>query len=197
MVDVFEVKREFQMKRQLAASRLKMLALLLLGAVPVYAQNPGLVPHAQPACGVAAAQFQATTTDQHAETQVDPGKALVYLIEEQKFRVFHDVTVRVGIDGKWVGATRGTSYLSFTVEPGEHHLCVDAVSGLLEPARLVSLYGFTVEAGRIYYFRARTMASGSSSGNRDIAILDLDLLNDDQGKLLVANARLSVSHPKK
>lgn len=108
-----------------------------------------------------------TTSDTHAETEVDPGKALIYLIEEQKLRVFRDVTVRVGLDGKWVGAIRGTSYLSFAVEPGEHHLCVDFPSEFLEPGRLVSLYGFTAQAGKTYYFRART-------GNRDIAVLDLD-----------------------
>ncbi|MGC2287133.1 MAG: hypothetical protein WA542_17905 [Candidatus Acidiferrum sp.] len=138
-----------------------------------------------------------TTSDTQAETQVAPGKVLIYLVEEQKLRVFRDVTVRVRLDGKWVGATRGTSYLSFVVEPGEHHLCVDFRSEFLEPGRLVSLYGFTAEAGKIYYFRARTMASVSSSGNRDIAVLDLDLVNDDEGKLLVANSPLSVSHPKK
>jgi hypothetical protein len=185
------------MKRQLVASHLTIPALLLFVALPVFAQNPDLVPHAQPACGVATAQFQVTTSNTHVETQVDPGKALIYLVEEQKFRVFHDVTVRVGLDGEWVGATRGTSYLSFAVEPGEHHLCVDFLSEFLEPGRLVSLYGFTAEAGKTYYFRARTMASISSSGRRDIASLDLDLVNDDQGKLLVANSPLSVSHPKK
>jgi hypothetical protein len=88
--------------------------------------------------------------------------------------------VRVGLDGKWVGATRGTSYLSFAVEPGEHHLCVDLHSEFLEPRRLVSLYGFTAQARKTYYFRARTMASVSSGGKRDIAVLDLDLVNDDQ-----------------
>lgn len=195
MVAVFEVKREFRMKSQLVASRLTILALLVFGAVPVYAQNPDLVPHAQPACGTATAQFQVTTSNEHTEPQVDPGKALIYLVEQQKLRVFRDVTVRVGLDGKWVGATRGTSYLSFAVEPGEHHLCVDFHSDFLEPGRLVSLYGFTAEAGKTYYFRARPLAS--SSGNRDIAVFDLDLVNDDQGKLLVANSPLSVSHPKK
>jgi|HubBroStandDraft_1064217.scaffolds.fasta_scaffold32547_3 hypothetical protein len=185
------------MKSHVVPSRLTILAVLLFGALPAYAQNPDLVPHAQPACGAANAQFQVTTSDTHAETKADPGKALIYLVEEQKLRVFRDVTVRVGLDGKWLGATRGTSYLSFALEPGEHHLCVDFLSEFLEPGRLVSLYGFTAEAGKIYYFRARTMASVSSRGNRDIAVLDLDLVNDDQGKLLVANSPLSVSHPKK
>jgi hypothetical protein len=100
-------------------------ALLLFVALPVFAQNPDLIPHAQPACGATSAQFQVTRSNTHTEPQVDPGKALIYLVEEQKFRAFRDVTVRVGLDGQWVGATRGASYLSFAVEPGEHHLCVD------------------------------------------------------------------------
>jgi hypothetical protein len=105
--------------------------------------------------------------------------------------------VRVGLDGDWAGATRGDSYLSFAVEPGEHHLCVDFLSEFLEPGRLVPVYGFTAQPGKTYYFRARTIASISSSGRRDIASHDLDLLNDDEGKLLVANSPLSVSHTKK
>jgi hypothetical protein len=182
------------MKSQLVALHLIIPALLLFfAALPVFAQNPDLVPRAQPACGAATAQFHVTKSNIHTEPQVDPGKALIYLVEEQKFRAFRDVTVRVGLDGEWVGATRGDSYLSFAVEPGEHHLCVDFLSQFLKPGRLVSLYGFTAQAGKTYYFRARTTASGS----RDVAFLDLDLVNDDEGKLLVANSPLSVSHPKK
>jgi hypothetical protein len=185
------------MKPQFVAAYLAIAMLLLGLSVPVAAQNPDLVHNAQPACGAPAAQFHVSLNNTHTEPQVDPAKALIYVVEEQKFRVFRDVTVRVGVDGAWVGATRGTSYLAFAVEPGEHHLCVDFLSDFLKPGRLVSLYGFTAEAGKIYYFRARTAASVSSSGRRDIASLDLDLANDDQGKLLVANSPLSISRPKK
>lgn len=185
------------MKSQLVASHLAIPALLLFVGLPVFAQNPDLVPHAQPACGAATAKLQVTTSYTRTEPQVDRGKALIYLVEEQKLRVFRDVTVRVGLDGEWVGATRGTSHLSFAVEPGEHHLCVDFLSEFLEPERSVSLYGLTAESGKTYYFRARTIASLSSSGDHNIASLDLDLVNDDEGKLLVANSPISVSHPKK
>jgi hypothetical protein len=184
------------MKAQFIASY-PTIAILFVGlSVPVVAQNPDLVHNAPPACGGTTAQFQVSLSDTHTDPQVDPGRALIYLVEEQKFRLFHDVTVRVGLDGAWVGATRGTSHLSFAVEPGEHHLCVDFLSDFLEPGRLVSLYGFTAEAGKTYYFRARTMASTSGSRRPDSVSLDLDLVNDDQGKLLVANSPVSVSHPK-
>jgi hypothetical protein len=185
------------MHTQPAASHLAILALFVFAALPLHAQNPDLVPHASPSCGPANAQFQVTTSNTHTQPQIDPGKALIYLVEEQKFRAFRNVTVRVGLDGQWVGATRGDSYLYFPVDPGEHHLCVDFLSELLEPARQVALYGFTAQPGKTYYFRARTMASVSENGSRNIAILDLDLLNDDQGKLLVANSPQSASHPKK
>jgi len=176
---------------------MKAAYVAVLVASSAFAQNPDLVPHAQPACGPMNVQFQVKTdSTQHPDAQPEAGKALVYVVEEQKFRVFRDVTVRVGLDGEWVGATRGTSYLAFTVEPGEHHLCVDFLSDFLTPGRLISLFGLNAEPGKLYYFRARTTASGGNASRHDIASLELDLLNDDQGRLLVANAPLSISHPK-
>jgi hypothetical protein len=175
------------MNARLIATHLSLLMVLILGA-PAFAQDPDLVPHAQPACGKWNVHFQVKTDNTHPKPQVDPSKALIYVVEVS------DATVRVGLDGKWAGATRGRLYLWLAVDPGEHHLCVDALSDVVELGRPVSLYGFTAEAGKTYYFRARATLSFSSRWHPD---LDLDLVNDDEGKLLVANASLSISHPKK
>ncbi|HEY6370771.1 MAG TPA: hypothetical protein VIX37_09340 [Candidatus Sulfotelmatobacter sp.] len=50
---------------------------------------------------------------------------------------------------------------------------------------------FTAEEGKTYYFRARVFP-----GEDDYSF-DLDLVNSDQGKFLVASSVLAVSHPKK
>jgi hypothetical protein len=161
------------------------------------------VASAQAACGPATTQFNIKANNQ-APTSIEepqPGKALVYVVEDQKFKAVRDATTRVGVDGAWVGANRGNSYLFFSVEPGEHHLCTDWISEWLTGGRLVSLSGFTAEAGKIYFFRARTTGGPSSLGgyrqSPDWSSLDLDRVNSDEAKLLIASSALSVSHPKK
>lgn len=154
------------------------------------------------ACGPAETSFAVkTTSGSRALQQPEPGKALVYVIEDQKFRAINDATARVGLDGAWVGANRGNSYLYFLVEPGEHHLCTDWISTFLPSGRLVSLAPLTAEADKTYYFRARTSGGKGSLADdhwsADGASIDLDLVNADEGKLLVASSALSVSHPKK
>ena len=122
---------------------------------------------------------------------------MVYVVEDQKFKVVNDVTTRIGVDGTWVGANRGNSYFSFSVEPGKHHLCTDWISGFLPNGRLVSLTSFTAESGAVYYLRARTSASPTSGKAGDGASIDLDLVNEDEGRLLVASSGLSLSQQKK
>jgi hypothetical protein len=145
--------------------------------------------------------FQTVSDAQPPDPQLEAGKALVYVIEDQRFKGIRDATARVGVDGAWVGATRGDSYLFFTVEPGDHHLCADWVSSLVPGGRAVALYGFTAEAGRIYYFRARTIGGPASmaekNGLGDAASIDLDLVNSDEGKYLVASKPFIASHTKK
>lgn len=167
-----------------------------------FAQNPDRVPHAQPACGPLNAELQTKTDyNEAADFQPESGKAMVYVAEEQKYHAARDVTARIGLDGAWVGATRGNSYAFFPVDPGEHHLCADWRSTLLSNGRLVSLFGFTAEAGKVYYFRVRTTGGPSSMLDRsaldESATLDLDLINSDEGKLLVSTSPYSASHPKK
>jgi hypothetical protein len=167
-----------------------------------FAQNPSVMPQLHPACGAMNAQFQVKMDDaQLPDPQVEAGKALIYVVEDQKYKAVRDVTIRIGLDGEWVGATRGNSYLFFPVEPGEHHLCADWTSDFLPSDRLVSLFGLTVESGKTYYFRARTTGGPGSlterNGQGDTASLDLDLVNSDEGKYLVTFSPLSVSHPKK
>jgi hypothetical protein len=58
-------------------------------------------------------------------------------------------------------------------------------------SRSFAMANFTAEAGKVYYFRARIFP-----GRYDYSF-DLDPINGDQGKYLVASSAFSVSHPKK
>jgi hypothetical protein len=168
-----------------------------------------LSPKTQTACrirnlpvGPPNAEFQIKMDNtQSPGFQPESGKALVYVAEDQKFQAAKEVTARIGVDGAWVGATRGNSYLFFSAEPGEHHLCADWRSSFLARGRLVSLFGFTAEAGKVYYFRVRTTGGPSSMLDRsaldESALFDLELINVDEGKLLVSTSPYSTSRPKK
>jgi hypothetical protein len=181
---------------------MKSAVVVIFLAYSAFAQNPSTIPQLHPACGAMNTQFQVKMNDaQLPDPQVEAGKALIYVVEDQKYKAVRDVTLRIGLDGEWVGATRGNSYLFFSVEPGEHHLCADWTSDFLPSGRLVSLFGLTVEAGKTYYFRARTMGGPGSlterNGQGDTSSLDLDLVNRDEGKYLVTTSPMSVSHSKK
>jgi Protein of unknown function (DUF2846) len=181
---------------------MKTAFVVIFLASSAFAQNPDRVPHAQPACGPLNTEFQIKIDyDESPDFQPESGKALVYVAEDQKFQAAKEVTARIGMDGAWVAATRGSSYVFFSVDPGEHHLCADWRSTLLSTGRRISLFGFTAEAGKVYYFRVRTTGGPSSmldqSSLDESALLDLDLINSDEGKLLVSTSPYSVSHPKK
>ncbi len=183
--------------------RAALVMMLLVSSIVVsaLAQNSNEIPRAA-ACGAANVQFSIKmNSGQTTAPEVEAGKALVYVVEDQRFKAVKDVTSRIGLDGAWVGATRGNSFLFFSVEPGEHHVCADWVGSFLTYGHNVALFGFTAEAGKTYYFRARTTGGPPSMMDRnglgDSASVDLDLVNNDEGRLLVEALTLSVSHPKK
>lgn len=178
---------------------MKFAFVVLLITVSAIAQDQSAVSSAESACGPLTAEFQTKIDNsQHPVAQPAPGKATVYVILDQKFQAVRAVTARVAIDGAWAGANRGSSYLFFQTEPGEHHLCTDWISTLLPSGRLVSLANFTAEADGVYYFRVRT-TGGPSSYLKDSdrsASIDLEPVNSDEGKLLVASSPWSNSQPK-
>lgn len=168
---------------------LAMFSVGLAASAPAQGNMDSTSPYA--ACGPNETQFD-TKTDSADSPTVQPaeGKAQVYVVEDQQFKFVKDVTTRVGLDGAWVGANRGNSYFVFLVDPGKHHLCTDWLPSV-GSGRLVSLAEFTAEAGKAYYFRART------TGARDERpAVDLERVNSDEGRLLVSTGSLSISNPK-
>jgi hypothetical protein len=172
---------------------MKAALVVILFAASAFAQDHAIGS----ACGPAAAHFDTQTGAQQAITQPQEGKGQVYVIE-----VFDKVvgelsrpTLRVGLDGAWVGADKGNSYLSFSVDPGEHHLCTNWQSRWKRFSNRAAFTSFTSDPGKIYYFRARIREVGGSSGASTFS-LDLEPVNDDEGKYLVASSALSVSHSR-
>jgi hypothetical protein len=177
------------------------LALVLFLAASAFAQDS---PQPPTACGPLDAKFDAQAEagqpaaqlSAQLSAQAEPGKALVYVAEDftKAPGEIDNPTLRVGMDGAWVGATRTNSYLAFAVEPGEHHLCSSWQSHWQRLSKLAAFAGFTAEAGKVYYFRERI--TYSSAGKAANMILDLEAVNPDEGRYLVATYKPSVSHAK-
>ena len=110
---------------------MKIALVTLLLAASAFAQAPPAI--ATPACGSQKVSFKVKLDEsQHAPAQPEPVKARVYF--------FHDAgtsmtvgypTVKLGMDGAWVGANHGNSYFSVSIEPGEHRVCVTLQSSLV------------------------------------------------------------------
>jgi hypothetical protein len=173
-----------------------ILAVVLLSLPMLAADRAWEMAPVKAACGPDDVKFSASSGGKQSAGQPDPGKALVYVVEqfESPTNALVTPTVRVGLDGAWVGANYGTSYLFVSVEPGEHHLCSDWQSfPPLVPDVQASLAGLTAQAGRTYYFRAH-IVQHSSTGPWT---LDLERVNDDEGQLLVDTSQPSDYRQKK
>ena len=126
------------------------------------------------------------------------GSAAIYLLELYNLRDkgrFGRPTLRAGVDGKWVGATQGLSYVRTIVQPGEHHLCVRWQSHFERLSQEISLYNFTAAPGATYYFRTSIVQDGGENGSGPI-LLDLEPVSTDEGRFLVSEARPAVSKVK-
>ena len=151
------------------------------------------------ACGDDKTTFDVRTQKgQPAPAPPDAGNAQIVFVERFDnvgFCVGCEVTTRVGVDGKWVGADRGNSYFAYTVTPGEHHLCVNwqSVQGRLK--QKVGLTSLNAEPGKIYYFAIDVKIRQYQSGMEQH--LNLAALNEDEGKYLVKTFALASTAPKK
>jgi hypothetical protein len=155
-------------------------------AVSAFAQEqPSAVPAA---CGPKGAFDVKLDQSQHALAQPEPGKARVYFVQDiGAVSCLGSCGAKIGLDGAWAGANKQNSYFSVSVEPGEHHLCANT-SSQFSP-RSVALAHFTAEAGKEYYFRMRPFLAKDQ-------LPDIELIDSDEGKFLIASYPLSMSHPK-
>ncbi|MGD0479359.1 MAG: hypothetical protein ABSA42_04255 [Terracidiphilus sp.] len=182
----------------MAGTAIKSLAILLaLLPLTVIAQNNNAASAGSPGCGDDAVKFSVKTGQGQNLAQPDAGKAVVYFIEDDSnFESSPKPTTRAGLDGKWVGATHGNSYLYFSVDPAVHHLCASWQLGvILGKGRKTAAVHFTAEAGGVYYFEVKNIFDSTKySETLDMSFIPLD---SDEGQLLVNKFALSTSRQKK
>lgn len=175
-----------------------LMLLVLLFAIPAFAQNaPAANASAEAAgCGPDNVSFSVKSNrSTHPVTQPESGKALVYFLQDDKiFASRPRPTVKWGVDGNWIGATQSNAYLSFSVDPGEHHLCAEWQTAVIVGAGHQSAANhFTAEAGQTYFFRAQDFFRQNVSPGR----LKLAPVDSDEAMLLMSKYGLSTSKPKK
>jgi hypothetical protein len=173
-----------------------VVSLFAMFAVPVVAQDQAAAARAAAGCGADNVEFDVKTDkNQHPEGQPDAGKALVYVFEDEKTDpglVIGAVTMRIGLDGQWVGADHGKSYFFFSVDPGDHSVCASWQSSLKRLSKLAGAASLTAAPGSVYYFQAKVDAR-----THDRPAVWMEPVDPAEAKILIASASLSTSHPKK
>jgi hypothetical protein len=164
----------------------KFLLLGLLLATPALGQDQAQDLRTEAGCGPAKMKFDVKVDQkQHAVTQPEAGKALVYLIEQYQSdphsQVIGHVTTRVGLDGKWVGATHEGSYMAFSVEAGTRRVCSDVQSIFAAAAKLSGAFELNAEPGRTYYLRVLVVDLKDRQPHLRVAALD-----EAEGLLMVS-----------
>jgi hypothetical protein len=177
---------------------MKNMLLFLLFVIPIVAQaqDPASAARSAAGCGPEEVEFDVKTDKtQHAAPQPQAGKALVVVLEQEKSDVgfkIGAVTTRIGLDGAWVGANHGSSYLAFPVDPGDHRICAEWQSTFKRLSKLASAASLTAEAGQTYFFETRV-----DERTHDRPAVRIDPLDPAEAQILLASSSLSFSHPKK
>ena len=159
-----------------------------------HAQQPTPNPVAA-ACGSARANYNvnrgAATIDL---APPPPGQALVYIIETMPDYPFVTKKVNIGLDGTWLGATDAQSHMSFTIDPGVHHLCAvyQGHAASMDEQGHTLLLHLDAEAGKIYYIRYHAFFAKDTPG-----IAFFEPVDEDEGLLLLQRTEHATSVLKK
>jgi hypothetical protein len=176
---------------------IKTLLVVLLFAGPAWGQEQAADALAMAGCGPDKVKFEVKKDKkQHPTGQVEPGKALVYVFGEEtrdaNVNYFGGPTVRLGVDGAWMGATQYQSYFFFPVSAGAHRICAGWQSDIARIAKVRTAASFSAQAGQVYYFRVVS----ERRQEREPAI-KIEPLDGAEGALLIATSALSASRTKK
>ncbi len=162
----------------------KYLVWYLFFATTALAQTPA------PACGPESTKFSVKLDNtQHQIPQPENGKAILVFIDDPgRYFAIVSPTIKIGMDGGWVGANHNASFFTVSAEPGEHHLCASLP---LFKSSLKQFVHLNAEAGKIYYFRTLAMYTQYSWW------LFLEPVDSDEAQHLLAHSSLSRATEKK
>jgi len=170
-----------------------LLCVSLLPASQALAKSKSILPDG---CGDDGIQFEVSQEKENpAFTPPVEGKAVLVFSESMPREQKLQSTTRFGVDGAWVGANRGDSYFTVTIDPGEHNLCASMQSA---PGRMKKEFtqalSLTAEPGKVYYFEAAINVIGNA--NIGIAAFGFQQLSDTDGKYRVKAWKFAASKAK-
>jgi hypothetical protein len=143
---------------------------------------------AESSCGDFSVNFKVSAVDDNSAPAVVAGKARMYVVNDADSPSW---TIRVGMDGKWLGANKGRTYLYSVVDPGVHHVCISNGGEN-------SFASFTALPGGVYYFRSRSRIASYSEMYETVTYsLDFSPIDADEGAYLVAMSDHSLFKIKK
>ena len=145
-----------------AGFSLLLFALSLSFAVTAHATLPG-------GCGNEAVQFKVKTDKSQAvPLTAEPNKARIVFVQTLDGEPFASGPLsRFGVDGSWVGATKGSSYFAISVDPGMHTICASRQSGIAAERENVGTAKINARAGQTYYlnFKVSRNEVGPAQGH--------------------------------
>jgi len=172
---------------------MKIGLFLLLLAASSLAQDPADA-RIDASCGPNGMNFEMKPAkNPQPPPPLSAGQARVYVLQDDdSFQSVTKPTTRVGLDGQWVGATHGDSYVYFPVDPGEHHVCASwqAWGNLKAGDKTLTLTLKTV-AGRVYYCRVKDVYRPDHVPPTP----KLETLDFDAGHILAETFSLSLFQP--
>jgi hypothetical protein len=135
---------------------MKAALVIVLCAASGFAQDQTAIAAAEAACGSKNVTFSVRQdATQHPMPEPEPDKALIYVVEDlgkcpdcdggsnALSTNVNQALTKVGMDGAWIGANQGSSYIFLAVAPGEHHLCINWQSRLQTRSRAFAMASFT------------------------------------------------------
>ncbi len=173
-------------KRQMSLGGL----LAILCCPSLHAQNLNPIRKAMGACGPADSRFDVSLNAQPSVNLATSDRAIVYVIGNWFGGMLAGPTVRVAVNGSWVGALRGAAYFAISLRAGTYHFCVQGQGHTPPGPKEVALNVLQLKPGSTYYLLADS-ARVSTSG-----LLGLEEINADEGKLLLAQSKPVVAAPR-
>ncbi|HET7106121.1 MAG TPA: hypothetical protein VFI38_04870 [Candidatus Acidoferrum sp.] len=173
-----------------------LMILFLSFATTTFVQAQSVEQAVAPGCGKDDVKFDVKTDkSQHPFPKPDPGKALVFLLQDDTdFLSSPRPTTRFGLDGAWIGATHSSSYFYVSLDPGVHHLCAAWQSFVgLTTGQKTAAAQVNAAAGGIYFFVVRNHAMQEHVP----AGMKLRPLDPDEAQLLMSKYAISTFSAKK
>lgn len=159
-------------------------------ATVAWAQNPDTFPSS---CGPGIAFKVKLQNPARVPGPPQPGHARVVFIhdtgDDPNIGLLAYPTTRYALDGAWTGANHGSSWFTVSIAPGEHHICTNLQTSVVE--QRTELAHFTAVAGQTYYYRTRLIMS------RVVELMELEPIDSDQGAYLTQIYPLSIATAKR